>query len=205
MAGKEATVYIVDCGRSMGESSHGRKESNLNWALQYVWDRITSTVANGRKTALVGVIGLRTDHTQNDMQDNEGYGNISVLQPIDQILMPQIRRLRDQLVVSSTSQGDAISALAIAVGMIVQKCKQLQYARKIVLITDARAPMDADDLASIVGKMNADNMELVVLGVRRKTKLSLGRFARTPPLAPSGLSHRQLTSSASLVRRVPGR
>ncbi|KAK3047926.1 ATP-dependent DNA helicase yku80 [Extremus antarcticus] len=165
MAGKEATVYIVDCGSTMGERSHGRKETNLDWALQYVWDRITSTVATARKTTLVGVVGLRTDSTASAMDHDESYSNINVFQPIDQILMPQLRRLRDELVVSSTPAGDCISALAIAVGMIVQKCKKLQYARKIVIITDARGSVDAEDLSKIVGKMNADNMELVVLGV----------------------------------------
>lgn len=47
MADKEATVYIVDVGRSMGKTHGGRTESDLDWAMSYVWDRITSTV---RKT-----------------------------------------------------------------------------------------------------------------------------------------------------------
>lgn len=44
MADKEATVYIVDVGQSMGEKRNGRTESDLDWAMKYVWDRITSTV-----------------------------------------------------------------------------------------------------------------------------------------------------------------
>lgn len=44
MADKEATVYIVDVGQSMGEKRNGRAESNLDWAMRYVWDKITSTV-----------------------------------------------------------------------------------------------------------------------------------------------------------------
>lgn len=44
MADKEATVYIVDVGRSMGEMRNGRTESDLDWAMGYVWDKITSTV-----------------------------------------------------------------------------------------------------------------------------------------------------------------
>lgn len=44
MAEKEATVYIVDMGRSMGEHHHGRPITDLEWAMQYVWDRITATV-----------------------------------------------------------------------------------------------------------------------------------------------------------------
>lgn len=77
MAEKEATVYIVDVGRSMGEKHNGREESDLDWAMRYVWDKIATTVepstasfwtgdlqekvATGRKTANLGVLGLGTD------------------------------------------------------------------------------------------------------------------------------------------------
>lgn len=44
MAEKEATVYIVDMGMSMGEKRNARKESDLDWAMTYVWEKITSTV-----------------------------------------------------------------------------------------------------------------------------------------------------------------
>ncbi len=44
MADKEATVYIVDVGASMAQKRLGRDESDLEWAMLYVWDRITSTV-----------------------------------------------------------------------------------------------------------------------------------------------------------------
>jgi hypothetical protein len=44
MAGKEATVYILDLGASMGRKRHGRDHTDLEWALDYVWDKITTTV-----------------------------------------------------------------------------------------------------------------------------------------------------------------
>lgn len=44
MAEKEATVYIVDVGASMGEKRNGREVSDLDFAMTYVWDKITSTV-----------------------------------------------------------------------------------------------------------------------------------------------------------------
>ncbi len=47
MADKEATVYIVDVGRSMNEKHGGRQESDLDYAMRYVWEKITSTVASG--------------------------------------------------------------------------------------------------------------------------------------------------------------
>lgn len=165
MASKEATVYIVDVGATMGEKSYDRTQTNLDWALEYVWDRITTTVSNGRKMALAGVIGLRTDGTQNELDSEEEYKHITVSMELQQVLMQQLRQLRQELVVSGTEAGDAISALVVAIQMIVRQCKKLQYLRKIVMVTDARAPMQADDLAKITSKIKEDNIELVVLGV----------------------------------------
>ena len=45
MADKEATVYIVDVGKSMGGRRYGRSVSDLDWGMTYVWDKITSTVS----------------------------------------------------------------------------------------------------------------------------------------------------------------
>ena len=77
MADKEATIYIVDVGSSMGQKRNGRHQTDFEWAMTYVWDKITSTVcvahlyvrspcsrlkvATGRKTATLGVVGFRTD------------------------------------------------------------------------------------------------------------------------------------------------
>ena len=44
MADKETTIYIVDVGSSMGKKCNGRHESSLDWAMKYVWEKITSTV-----------------------------------------------------------------------------------------------------------------------------------------------------------------
>jgi ATP-dependent DNA helicase 2 subunit 2 len=44
MTTKEATVYILDLGKSMGYKRYGRNQTDLEWALEYVWDKITTTV-----------------------------------------------------------------------------------------------------------------------------------------------------------------
>ncbi|KAK0822643.1 ATP-dependent DNA helicase yku80, partial [Friedmanniomyces endolithicus] len=165
MASKEATVYIVDCGSTMGERSHGRKQTNLDFALEYVWDRITATIATGRKTAMAGVVGLRTDGTRNDLNGEDDYAHITVFQDISQMLMSQVRKLRNELVLSSTPGGDAISAIIVAIQMIAKECKKLKYERKIVLVTDARGPMQTDDLSDIIPKLKEDEIQLVVIGV----------------------------------------
>lgn len=165
MAEKEATVYIVDMGRSMGEKRNKRKESDLDWAMTYVWEKITSTVATDRKTAQLGVIGLRTDRTENELDSEESFQNISMLQEIKQVQLPGLKELRQKVVVSDTADGDAISAIVIAIQMITKHCKKLKYKRKIVLVTDGRGSMDADDITQITEKIKADEVELVVIGV----------------------------------------
>jgi ATP-dependent DNA helicase 2 subunit 2 len=132
MANKEATVYIVDVGLSMGDRNSGRQETNLDFALEYVWDKITTTVATGRKTAMAGVIALRTDGTQNELETDPAYHNISVLQEISQIQMAELRKLRSELILSGTSSGDAVSAIIIAIQMIERQCRKLKYTRRIL-------------------------------------------------------------------------
>ncbi|KAF2139738.1 uncharacterized protein K452DRAFT_310629 [Aplosporella prunicola CBS 121167] len=164
MADKEATVYIVDVGKSMAETNHGRDESDLDWCMQYVWDKITTTVATGRKTMFVGVVGLRTDKTHNEMEGEEAYDHISVLQPLEQILMPQIRSLREQIKPSKTEKGDAISALVIAIQMIAAHCRHLKYKRRIILVTNGKGVLDTEDLKSIALKIRQDSIDLVIIG-----------------------------------------
>lgn len=167
MTSKEATVYIVDCGSTMGERGNGREETNLDWALRYIYDRITTAVATNRKTLVSGVIGLRTDETDNVLDSDDGYTNLTIFQPIEQILIPHLRKLRNKLATSSTEAGDAVSALVLAIQMITTYCRKLQYIRRIVLVTDARGVIEADqdDMDSIVAKLKEDNIELTVLGV----------------------------------------
>ncbi|RAH42091.1 ATP-dependent DNA helicase 2 subunit KU80 [Aspergillus brunneoviolaceus CBS 621.78] len=164
MADKEATVYIVDLGRSMGKRYHDREVTDLEWAMQYVWDRITGTVATGRKTAGIGVIGLRTDDTSNDLEDDADFANISVFSGIKQFLMPDIRELSEKIVPSQTNKGDAISAIVLAIQMIIIHCKKLKYKRRIVLVTDGKGPMNTDSLSEITKKIKEDNIELIILG-----------------------------------------
>jgi hypothetical protein len=59
-------VYIVDVGKASKSLRHGRTESDLGYSMKYVWERITNTVLTGRKTAHIGVVGLKTNGTSLD-------------------------------------------------------------------------------------------------------------------------------------------
>lgn len=57
----------------------------------------------------------------------------------------------------------AISALILAIQMIITHCKKLKWKRKIVLITNGMGRMNSENLGDIVSKVKEDNIELVVL------------------------------------------
>ncbi|KAI9757355.1 MAG: ATP-dependent DNA helicase II subunit 2 [Candelina submexicana] len=148
MADKEATVYIVDVGSSMRKKHNERDESDLDWAMHYIWDKITSTAS-----------------TSNELEEEQNYEHITVLQPISQILMDELRNLHSAIRPSGTDAGDAISALVIAIQMINKYCKKLKYRRTVVLVTNGRGSMDAGGIDEIAKKIKEDDIHLVVLGV----------------------------------------
>ncbi|KAH8894770.1 SPOC domain-like protein [Thozetella sp. PMI_491] len=167
MADKEATVYIITLGQAMADCSNGRTESDLDWSMRYVWNKISTTLAANRKTWTVGVVGLGTDESDNDQARSglEGYENISVLQQIGPMNMAALHTLQNEIKPSGTNGGDAVSAIVTALMMIQKYCKKLKYNRKIVLVTDGREPIDADAVEEVSQKINEEGVELTVIGV----------------------------------------
>ncbi|CAI4211802.1 unnamed protein product [Parascedosporium putredinis] len=167
MADKEAIVFIVDLGSTMTECNSGRTETDLDWSMRFVWDKISHIVSLNRKGLCVGVVGLRTEESNNFMGEDEGYEHISVLQGLGPMDMSSLKDLQKKVKPSSESMGDALSAVAIATHMITQFTKKLKYNRQIYLITDGLGPIDVDDndLKDISAELNDNGISLVVLGV----------------------------------------
>ena len=57
----------------------------------------------------------------------------------------------------------AITAVVIAISMISKFCKRLKYKRQIVLVTNGRGSMDADDVPEIASQLKAEEIELVIV------------------------------------------
>ena len=79
--------------------------------------------------------------------------------------MPDLRRLREKVQLSNTDDGDAISAIILAIQMIASHCRHLKYKKKIILVTNGLGIMDVDDIDEISSKIKGDNIELIILGV----------------------------------------
>jgi len=110
---------------------------------------------------------LKTKDTNNELADEEEdtYQNLSVFQPIGQVLMPDLRRLQEKIQPSNTDDGDAISALILAIHLITTHCKKQKWKRRIVLVTNGLGVLDQDDADEIVAKIKEDGIELIVLGI----------------------------------------
>lgn len=173
MADKQAAVYIVDVGSSMGDCHNGRIESDLDWSMRYVWDKVTATAQAARKTWSVGVLGLRTDETNNryaEDEKNQGYDNITELKALGPISLPEIKSLKAKLQPSETNSGDAMSAIVLATEMINvfttnAKGLPLKYKRDIYLITDGTGAIDKDDVDEIASRINEIGIALTVVQV----------------------------------------
>lgn len=165
MAEKEAIVFIVDLSSTMANCNSGRSESDLDWSMRFVWDKISHIVSLGRKGLCVSVLGLRTDETNNTMGEDPGYQHISVLQEMGPMNMASLRALQGKIQPSEETMGDAVSAVALAIQMITDYTKKLKYSRQIYLVTDGLGPIDIDedDLREISAQLNGSGIGLTVL------------------------------------------
>ncbi|KAK9472412.1 SPOC like C-terminal domain-containing protein [Dipodascopsis tothii] len=167
MADKEATIFVVDLGASMGQPvtlDGGETVSRLEYCLDYVYDKITSKILSERKTDLVGVIGVRTDYTDNVLAEgDESYNNVAVLAPIQQFLAPDFRELQKKLVVNRNDTGDLFSAVILALHTMALHCRHLKYIKHIYILTDAAGPVDFSDWDSIVHQIETQNVTVTVM------------------------------------------
>ena len=183
MADKQATVYIVDQGQSMGECHNGRMESDLDFGMRYIWDAITTTMSAGKASWSVGVVGVRTDETNNPLEGEEGYQHISIMKHLGPMEMSHLRELQSRIRPSHTEDGDTISAIVVGVERITEFTtlktgKMGKYARKLVLLTNGLGTIDGEDIESIAERINEFETELVVMYVLSKLDAALANAFR---------------------------
>ena len=165
MADKEAIVFVIDVGASMARVRAPRTESDLSYALRYVYARLGDMAASGRKTLCAGVVAFRSAATDNPMASEEGYGNIAVLLPLGPVGLEKLQKLKGDFAKEGSERGDAVSAVVVAVDAIEGFTKKQKWTRRVCLVTDGEGAMDFEDEVEIVKKMNGSGIAMNVLGV----------------------------------------
>jgi ATP-dependent DNA helicase 2 subunit 2 len=163
-------VYVIDLGASTAECHSGRVESDLDYGMRYIYDKIGTIMGTGKASWNVGIVGCRTDDTDNPLQEQgEEYQNITVLKPLGPMNLSQLSEIRQKIVPSETETGDVVSGVVLAIDTIdkftiLKSGKPGKFVRKIVLLTDGQGEID-DDIESISDKINESDIELVVMCV----------------------------------------
>lgn len=153
----------------MGDCHNGRDITDLDWGMQWAWDKMATIMARGLKGDNIGVIAFRTDNTENELAaDDPAYEHISVLKELGVLEMDGLRSLQQQIAPSSTEEGDAISAIVLATQQITQFTmlktgKPGKYDRYVYLLTDGQGGMDGEDLDPVVDQLNEIGIELTVM------------------------------------------
>jgi len=115
----------------------------------------------------MGLVLCGTQDTSNDLNSElgEGYENISVRRAIAK---PDLDMLEDvDNIVSEPAEGDVISALLVAMGMVKDRVKKLKFQKRIFLITDAAGEIvdDEDAFEQIVSGIIEDDYKINIIGI----------------------------------------
>ena len=162
-------MFVLDLGSTIGECHNGRSITDFDWGMQWAWDKMATIMARGLKGDNVGVIGFRTDETNNaQAEEDEAYNHISVLKELGMLEIDGLRRLQEQVKPSNTEEGDVISALIIAIQKIMEFTtlktgKPGKFERYIYLLTDGQGAADGDDLDSVAEQLKEVGIELTVM------------------------------------------
>ena len=135
--------------------------------MRYVWEKIAQTLSANRVGLLVGVVGFRTDQTDHNLDLTE-YSNIWTMKSLESIKMNHLKELQRDIRPSNSEEGDAVSAIVVAIDMIekatmLKSGKPGKYKRTIVLLTNGEGHMDSDGLNDIASKINEVDIELKVM------------------------------------------
>ncbi|KAK9459428.1 SPOC like C-terminal domain-containing protein [Lipomyces oligophaga] len=166
MADKQATIFVLDLANSMGKVDIANEfnKSDLDFALEYVFDKIGTKIIGARKTDFVGVIGVSTPETDNVMANELDYAHISTLLPLKQVLLPDFRMLQQRLLPSKPgNEGDLVSALLIALFLIEQHCQKLKYIKQITLLSNCEYATNFLEMDQIVKRIADLEVSVVIM------------------------------------------
>lgn len=144
----------------MGKSHNGRPESDLQWAMQYVYDVIADKILSQRKTDCVGVLVYNN-------------ANISkIIYPIKQCFLNDIKTLQERLTpikdAHEVKENGLLDAIFTGLRMIVDYTNKNKYIRNLVIVTNARGPqiMPTDSNIDLISKHFKDQeINFKVVGI----------------------------------------
>eukprot|EP01080_Neovahlkampfia_damariscottae_P000481 gene481-6891_t len=180
---KEATVIILDLGKSMSE-----KGSNILEQIKQVTTTFLKLKMVFNPNDLVSIVVAGSSETKNPLYDSDGKcKNVEVIQNFDAVSLELFQKIED-IKEFGKKNSEIFESIELAVELIITKCKKLKYKRRIILISDAGSKFsrDSENVDDLVTVMKAREMQLDVIEVdfgkdvktEDKTKIKNEKFLK---------------------------
>ena len=114
-------------------------------------------------TYLLINLPLETKNELND-DDPEGFQGIKVVQGFETASLDLLRYLKESVSAGSVQYPDYFEALIAATDMMIKHTGSKKYDRKIILFTDASAPLDIQGIEEIKAELDSHQIILQVIG-----------------------------------------
>ncbi|KAI8049078.1 SPOC like C-terminal domain-containing protein [Syncephalis plumigaleata] len=167
MATKDAIVFIIDVGPSMWRNtSHVADGQQTRWeiARQLLIKLVMAKIVEARKTDLVGIILLGCNENNHDYDSYSQYRYIRVLKQLSMANLVMLHSLDEDRLDKGEHSGDCLEALMLAGEILVDRCGQQRYNKRVYLITDAVSPMNSEHMELIEDGMKQEHIRLDIIG-----------------------------------------
>lgn len=210
MASKEITSYIVDLSPTMGRKGPGRRQTDLEVGLEYLYDSLMDKVLRGRKTDYVTVIACHSEVTKHPFSRESSFQNIEVVcnhkAPTYDDLEELSRKLVPRASEVSEEEGDCFESMLVGVGMM-KNTKGLKFIRNIVLITNGESSIKGFEgpVAEATKKVVLDldiNVRLIGVNFGAERGEPKPTFENDWRKALAGYVHSQYIRAESAVERI---
>jgi len=154
---KNAIFFVLDVGRTMDVPSDNGL-SNLDAAKNIIRMIVSQRIMFGPKADLAGLVLVNVSEASNSM-DYEG------CEVRWNLANPSVDFLETiEAVSSEAGDGDMMSGVLIAVGLLKEKCGTNKYRKRIYVLTDGSGSLeDQDQYGSIAAGISNYGVELKVI------------------------------------------
>ena len=162
MAGKEGTIIILDCNKSMADKYLNTDMTKLDFGKESIHHLIRQKLLFTAKKDQVGIIlkGCQPD----EEEEREG---IHIFKELDFPSINLLNELNDITVSDNNQDCDIFDSIDVAIDTFIDTYKKLKWAKKIFLITDGEAECKAtaSRIEKIADKLNENDIKVNIIAV----------------------------------------
>ncbi|KAI8808002.1 SPOC like C-terminal domain-containing protein [Cladochytrium replicatum] len=162
MANKEATIYLLDVGKSMWRDRAAGNDGPVSYVDQakYILLRLLSAkIQSGRKTDFVALVLVGTDESDNALADGEQYLHVTTKFDFEPATIPFLRFI-DQELTKGDSLGDIMDGFIVSLDLMTTHCKHYKYSKTVYILTDGNDEINQTDSDQLIANANDQGVKV---------------------------------------------